>query len=400
MRTDFAIILVRKRKTMDIKNAPISFFSLIFHSLKVANQAFGSILSLFIIFVVLIALVIGAVVGSLFLWGPRYLFILYIPASIFLGFLNFVFMTAIIQILAAKIERRGFSAWEGLTGSIVPSFYFILSSIILGIPVYLLLFAAMLTHSTIVYVLCIVALFFVTLPFTFTLHAAALRDEGPISALRYSWELGSRNYLRILLTVLGLILLMLLFFLALGCAIKAFWPELLVQLPFYLAMPVLLFQSKITFFVALILFYLICLYFFSVIQCIWTGLFLNLDYMSRSSLNRELENAMANAPVVPEPIQPSDAVMPDVMIKQASIRTDADADPDTARHLDQVYSAQEHLPQSLEQEEDRMPTILFDEEMAKQLAENEERMRLSKEQAAKRKEDDQQQSIKISDKPL
>ena len=122
--------------------------------------------------------------------------------------------------------------------------------------------------------------------------------------------------------------------------------------------------------------------------------------MSRSSLNRELENAMANAPVVPEPIQPSDAVMPDVMIKQASIRTDADADPDTARHLDQVYSAQEHLPQSLEQEEDRMPTILFDEEMAKQLAENEERMRLSKEQAAKRKEDDQQQSIKISDKPL
>ncbi len=384
---------------MDIKNKPLSFFSLFFHSLKVANQVFGSVLALCLIILLISALIIAIVIGGAFLWGPKVLLPLMILASLLMSFLNMLFSTATIQIVAAKIEKRGFSAWEGLTGSIVPTFYIILSVLIITIPTQILLFAAKLSHSDIIVALCSIALIFAVLPFCFTMQAIALREEGPISALRYSWDLACKHYGRILLIFFGFTLFFIFIMLATVCVIKAFFPTLLLMLMSKLNASILMGYPGHAIIGALILFYALLLYLYLVIQVAWTGLFLNLDYLSRSSLNRELESALAGD--IPQTPQPAETpVMPEVMIKQASVRTDAEADPDTARHLDQVYSAQEHLARALEQEEDRMPTILFDEDMAKQLAENEEKMRQHKEQAAQRKDEEDQQSIKISDKPL
>ena len=107
--------------------------------------------------------------------------------------------------------------------------------------------------------------------------------------------------------------------------------------------------------------------------------------LDRNAESREL-NARAEAAAAAVNTPASD-VMPDISVKQASVRTDAD--PDTARHLDQVYRAQEHLGPRPGAEEDRMPTILFDEDMARQLAESEEKMRQSKEAADKRKDDEE-----------
>ena len=382
---------------MEIRNGPIPFFSLLFHSLKVANQAFGSVLALVLLLGLIIAMCAGIIMGASFFFGPQITLVLYIPILIFGTLLYFVFLTASTQILAAKIEQRGFSAWEGLSGSFIPAIYFCISSVLLTAAWYAVLFAAQLANSSAVVAICTIALFFAMLPFLFTLHAIALRDEGPFTALRYSWELAAKYYVRIICYMAGLFVLALFLGLAAICIIKATAPQIMLLLMSQVN-PLFLLQPSATTITAVIVVCLIYLYITLTVQAFFTGLFLSLDYACRSGVNRESQPAeQADAS---QPASATNTLAEGVTLKQASIRTDSDADPDTARHLDQVYRAQEHLAQALEQEEDRMPTILFDEDMAKQLAENEEQMRKQQEQSAQRKENDEPQTIKISDKPL
>ncbi len=379
---------------METKNTPISFFSLLFHSLKVANQAFGSVLSLFIVLLIMLALMTAIIMLCFFLIGPHIAMVLYVPISLFLAFLNFVITAAVIQILAAKIEKKGYySAWEALTDSVRPAFYFVLNSILLSAAYFLLLFPTILMQSTPAIVAWGGILCLASLPFMFSLQAITLREEGPISAFRYSWELVVPHYLRCVFTLIGLAMFSMLVFLGLSCIIKTVAPDLffIIQMN-----PALVPSLGIKAIVILILFYAIMLYVFLTVAAAWTTLFLRFDADSRSVASRELEMAAQAAPQTPTAT--ATANIAEVTVKQSSVRTDTDSH--TAKQLDQVYSAQEHLARALEQEEDRMPTILFDEDMAKQLAETEEKMRQQKEQSAQRKEEDDQKSIKISDKPL
>ncbi len=388
---------------MELRNGPVSTFTLFWYSLKVANQAFGTVLALCLMMVLFVLLLVGIFFGiSTLINSPLGLRAISLPLPIINGFLQFVFMLAIIRILGARFEKAGISAYESFRDAVVPSIYFIISSIILGIIVTAVSFGISLLNSPTLSVIGLVAMGLAMLPFCFIQQVLVLRSEGPISALRYSWELGTRHYLRIIFTSVCLLLLFVLVILAVFCALKAFLPQ---QYALYLTphgisllfilLPALMMQLPTIYLVLIwLVLAMLMLYVFLFIQAIWTGLFLNLDYSERTSESREL-NAHAEAAAKAEKAA---SVMPDVTIKQASVHTDADSD--TTRHLDQVYSAQEHLARALEQEEDRMPTILFDDDMAKQLAENEEKMRQSKEAAAQHKEDNEPKTIKISDKPL
>lgn len=382
---------------MELKNGPISLFRLILGGFQTANRAFGSALFLFILVALLSFLLQGLAVGAGFLFGPKVGLIFQLPASLLVSFFGVVFTSALIQILAAKIEKSGMRAPESFSSSIVPSFYFILSSLILGIPAAAVLFAAMLTHSALAVSAVYVALVFVMLPFMFTQHAAVLRNEGPVGALRYSWELGTAYYLHILLTLLALAGLGVCFVLGIFCALKALVPHFMQMAATGNPMLLFLQYSKIQIVTGLVIFIFLYAYALLTVQAIITGLFLNLDYCNRAAHSRELDSLAEAAAAKPRPDVVS-AVMPDIAVKQASIRTQSDED--TTKQLDQVYSAQEHLAQALEQEEDRMPTILFDEAMAKQLAQTEEEMKKRKEQSGQKKEDDGPESIKMSDKTL
>ena len=390
---------------MELKNGPVSTFKLFFYSLKAANQAFGTVLALAVMIVFFVALLAGICIGvSVLINSPFGLKAISLPLPIINAFLQIVFMLATIRILGARFEKAGISAYESFRDAVVPAVYFIISSLILSIIAAAVFFVLSLLNSSMLMAVGLVAVCLAMLPFCFTQQALILRAEGPISALRYSWELGVRHYVRILLTSILLILFFVFLILALFCILKAVLPD---QYAFYLSaqgipmlalvLPILLMQvPKLYLLLGGFVLFILWLYFVLFAQGVWTGLFLNLDYLDRSAESREL-NARAEAAAAAVNTPASD-VMLDVSVKQASVRTDAD--PDTARHLDQVYRAQEHLAHALEQEEDRMPTILFDEDMARQLAESEEKMRQSKEAADKRKDDEEPKSIRMSNKSL
>ena len=124
---------------------------------------------------------------------------------------------------------------------------------------------------------------------------------------------------------------------------------------------------------------------FLVIASITTILFLNLDYCHRQVNSREMDMSLTGAAL---PID----LAADVQVKQASVQ--AHADDAMAHHLDQVYRAQDYLANAIQQEEDRMPTLLFDEEMAKQLADHEAKLKQEKESS--KNTDEEPPSIKIS----
>lgn len=377
---------------MELKNGPISVFSLIFNALKVANQAFGSALALFLIVLLIFGLTLGVMVGADFLFGPRAVFILYIPVSVLMSFLNVVFLMAVVQIVAAKIEKHGYSAWESFTGSMLPAIYFILCVLLINIVFSGIVYAAILSGSLLVIAVILVVLAFASLPLVFTQSILALRDEGPISALKYSWDLGTKYYFRILFVLLTTGLLFVVCVLAAGCAVKAFAPQLLLFLPYFQPSMLLLMGWKAV--LVIIVAFALALYAYLFVQSVITGLFLNLDHSSRANDSRQsdVQIELNTKPT------PGSNVMAEVAVTQESIKTDSMENTD--KHLDQVYKAQEHLAHAIEQEEDRMPTILFDEDMARQLAATEEQMRRQQEQTAKDKDDNEPKSVKMSDKPL
>ena len=82
----------------------------------------------------------------------------------------------------------------------------------------------------------------------------------------------------------------------------------------------------------------------------------------------------------PQPAVQPVSKKPEVQVTQSSIQTDDTETETLSEHLNQVYTPK---PEDIVQygDEDRMPTILFDDEMAKQLQENQA-------QFAKRKKED------------
>ncbi|MBR3632255.1 MAG: hypothetical protein IKN49_04270 [Elusimicrobiaceae bacterium] len=388
---------------MELKQGPVSIFGLIFGSLKVANQAFGSVILLCFLVMLCNILAVAVSTGIVLLVGKQHplMMLLQIPLGLFSALLGVVFTTAIIQIIADRIEGTGFGAMECFKGAFLPSVYFIISSILLSIPVFLILLGAAFSGSAWVVALVYIGLGFGMLPFMFTQYAITLRGEGPLSGLQYSWRLVSAHYGRVLFVLLSIGVLCILLGLVAACAVKAFLPQLLSN-PMALQFQLMMWLSTLSpiyLIGAAILAAMIYLYVLITFQAIMTGLFLNLEYLDRSAIvplpPLSAEKVHADPVEPPQPIQPEDL---DISVTQASINTQPD--DSTERHLQEVYSATDHLPQTLDQEEDRMPTILFDEDMARQLAENERKMHNQQTQNKQQQEPDEQNSIKISDKPL
>lgn len=69
----------------------------------------------------------------------------------------------------------------------------------------------------------------------------------------------------------------------------------------------------------------------------------------------------------------------------------------TQQHLNQVYSPDNaKVQQYMHQEEDRMPTILFDDDMAAEMAKNQEILEKQKEHSAHKQQDNGPDNIKLS----
>ena len=291
----------------------------------------------------------------------------------------------------------------------------IISSIIMAIPCGIILIGAVLSNSIIITALVYVALALGMLPFMFTQHALVLRSAGPIEALQYSWRVASAHYIKILLTLISLFFLLMMIILACVCVVKMVFPQLLTNFAM-LQMQAMMAPNTLPLPYVLggvVLSMILQLYILVMLNAVITSLFLQLDSIQfmpedltplqadpQVALDTQMQaqsvpNTAATA--IPQTIQP-EAIFDEVSVTQASINTQPD--DDTIRHLDAVYTASEHAAQVLEQEEDRMPTILFDEDMARQLEENERKMKQQEAFKAKKEEEDGNQSIKMSDGQL
>ncbi len=393
---------------MELKNGPVSFFKLLFLSFKTANQAFGAVFFLLICVCLFSALLVALPVGAAFLFGPRVAGLLKIPLSLILSFVQIAALLAVVALLGAKLEKQGVSPLQALRDGCLPALYWIVDSILLGAVVWGVLFLARSFGSMPVALVSVLGLGLVLLPLAFLPSVLVLRDEGPISALRYCFELGFAHSLRILLNFIGLGLLGLLVCLAGVCLLKSLAPEQFTLISSLLANPKMAAMApmllsmhlmqlpKLTLLFVIIGGGFVYLFLYMFVQAFITALFLNLDYEHRLTPSRGLDDIAPAEPPAAKMHAPVHAVTPEVGIQKASIRTQEAED--FSQHLEEVYNPQEHLEQALAQEEDRMPTILFDEEMARQLEKAQQDMQ--KQNSGENKQDNGPQSIKMSDKPL
>ena len=369
---------------MELRQGPVSLVQLIAGGFRAANAAFDTslALALMILFINILIVLIGA--AAPFVLNDKIVLWVQLPLFSIQAWTILLFLTASIHILASKLESEPTTASDSLKNAVVPAMFLLISLVIVLAPVSLLSVGSILTRSLPLQCFMLVVLPLSILPFVFTLHIETLRQANPLSALRYSWALGTRHYIRVFVTVVSVITLCVALVLAIGCLLRMTG----------LTNPFLHWTKHVSGTLIFLVFVLLALYLFLAIEAIFTALFLNLDYMRYPALNKEQNQALAN--IEAEAID-SPKMAEEVGLTQTSVHTHSNED--TLKDLDKVYNAQDHLHLANHKEEDRMPTILFDDDMAEKLSKTDPNLPKPPSKAPK-PPTDEQGNIKISDKKL
>ncbi len=363
-------------------------------------------------------LVVGRSLGELIVLGLLYLFIAAIcVASMFVSpflvivpalvaiFLVYLYGPVLVmRIFASKAENNGATLMENMTASILPALSLFAFAIILGILFFPFSYLIDYLESPFLKLIPVAIMIFFCIRLFFSATSIALREENPISAFAYSWQLTQK---RVLYTFASLVLSVLphfLFFFVAGLVVAIVFPLVLSGGVDPMAMrssPIWIAVGAVGALFACLL--NCCSIAFNVL------VFLNLDYGdNRATFTPAPEIDLKTKPTkvfgeynnvlppgVGKTVTKEDLVSVQVVQTTTSKPSDAE-DKTITQHLDQVYQPK---PEDIIEytEEDRMPTILFDDEMAKKL----ERERilweeeLSKDKNHK-KGDDDSSSIKMS----
>lgn len=374
---------------MDLREKQ-NLFQLLLESFRLVNRSMGAIVAY------LFAAVLGGVLQIAFTWLglPRFF------VSAFSGLYSLYLGVALWRLLAAKAEKSDESISNSFSAAIFPSVYMLVFSVIVGAALGgLAIVAAMSRSLWVIGGLAVLVFFFGVARLVFAPLAIAVREQGPVAAIVYSWELTGKNYL----AVIGMLLIsMLLPYLVMGGIVYALY----VNIPLHFADSFNLAALTLPWYVLGGLLSLLFLFLWFSMTAFVVLVFLNRDYGD----NRDSFIPLPEARLAAQPTQvfgadnnvlPSNLGMPvrpeDVQglsVVKASVKTNPDSDS-MQEHLDQVYQQKkEDLVQY--QEEDRMPTILFDDDMARQIEENRQIWTGKKEEEEKQEEDDNGQTIKMS----
>ena len=329
---------------------------------------------------------------------------------------------ALIRLCAAYVEGRMETIPHAFSSSILPFLYLLVLSILLGLALIPLAFlfpiilalvvglfgflkSSVIFSVLIFFIVALVPLFFVVRLFYVPL-GIILKEKGPFATIQYSWELtGGTNTLY----TLGACILTSLFY-ALPFILMVAAYELI---PLYasslnlagLPMPVLI--SLFIVILCLFFFFQLCSYVF------YTLVFLHLDSEDSSKQwasapdmhivkkhQPDVQMTTDDAEVTfheEETIRLNTAQVQELTVESTAVKT-GDSDKHLQEELKKVYK-----PQSLDKlvqhgDEDRMPTILFDDEMAKNLEENKKMLTPQPQQPQDKPDDDNGEitSIKIS----
>lgn len=331
----------------------------------------------------------------------------------------------LLRIFGAKAEKTDESISNSFSASLIPAFYQIIFNILYGIVwvifgflcafffkgsnTLLTWFMQLLTHtasagtivSIVLTLLAVVAVpLYIGARLLYAPAAIALRSQGPIEAMFYSFQLtaGSR-----VLTALGTMFIMILVPVAFIAAVLYAG---YVLIPLHFADSFNLANLSPVWLGVLITVGLIYIIFVLAIPAFLVLVFLNQDYgYNRDSFTPQAELKITNRetqvfgmdnnvlpPGAGNLVRPED--IRQVQITKSSVRTEADHS--TQEHLEQVYQPKPEDLVQYAQEEDRMPTILFDDDMARQL-EQERTMWANKQTQDKlQKGEDDAPSVKMS----
>lgn len=391
---------------MDFKKKPFNLFTLWIEAFKLANSTFGTLVLGCFLFA-LVCLFMGVVMS--FLRGVLFGQVLVVLGAVGITFVivymvRCIFPCTLVNMLAARANKEGTSLPQCFSRALVPAFYLLLASILIWVATMITSWVFRLTNSVLLTgVGVVVSFFFITLPCTFTAQVLTLRGENPISAIKYSVDLVFSRYFSTVIMLLSIYLFPFLMVIVCGLA-------LVVGIPLFGADSFDITHLTVGWYGV---FFLVAAVWGFMLYCAFTAktlLFLNLDYgINRASF--ELEDAAILEQESVSTVLPVNAGMPvqtptqDIITPQAQVgmlkatvsSEDAHMQAASQQHLDQVYSPSNlKVQEYMQQEEDRMPTILFDDDMAAEMAKNQEILEKQKEQSAQKQQNNGPDNIKLS----
>ncbi len=371
---------------MEIRD-PHSLLALFIESFRVTNRAFGRIITFCIISIV------GVVLLQLLLFISVPLLCVEILNGVFSAFLAVL----LIKIIAAQAEGDLASIWDLMSASLLPAVYMIIFSLLLGIVSLvgnLLTVVILHTFSWIGALILIPIVLFIFARIILAVPAIALRDMGPMHAIAYSWELTSGHVFRMLVALFLSVVFPWL-------CIAGILYGLYTLIPLYFANSFDILHLSAAWWITFALLAVLVGFVFLSMQSFFILIFLNLDFTEGAETSSQVlqapqihDNGTALSTGAAKAAKTTDT--PNVQVLKASVKTHT-SDDSLDKHLDAVYQP---VPQNeiIQTEEDRMPTIVFDDSMAAQIAKERELFEQEKAQAKARHnpEDDGEPTIKMS----
>ena len=353
-------------------------------------------------------------------------FMAYVALSLAMGIYSLLVYTVFVRLIANQALGEPQSLADTFSSSVLPTLYQIVFGIIIAIPFYLVIWvvAAISQRISPTLMLVLVPVFLLVFFFAVGIRlfygplAIAVTGKGPVEGLVHSWKMtaGGTNYLDTLLVVLISFIsaiLVELFVLGIPYGAKIIIPLYFAN-GFNLAHPSL--AWIIVGLLAVLVIGILTAFAYVVIMAFPVLVFTNRnallfdargnspfvtlpefelptmhpnpDHMQQAEstlrtpilTDEDLKQAQESvpAPVEEKSDTPTSADKPQAQgmaslegigVSKSSINTSEKDTESLSKHLDKVYTPKkEDFVQY--QEEDRMPTILFDDDMAKQLEEN------------------------------
>ncbi len=409
---------------MNILTERRSLIELWLESFKVVNRCTGKLLWVIIISVILFALAAGVMVlavgtsGALAALqmgrasqavgiGAVLAYMLFVLGTNIYGV---VFCTVCWRVMANQATGETQPLAETFSSSVIPALYQIVAGILLAIPfMFLGIVAALLKSSALMAVLMIILFFTVGVRLCYSFIAIAVAGKGPIEGFTHSWKMtAGKNYadaLLMCLMLVGTVLLMYLFFGAIGYGF-------FVMIPLHFAGNFSLAHPSLPWILVALVLGVLAVFWYFVIIAFPVLVFINRHAVLFDARNIEKDTTFVPLPSLelpgiqpnPEHMQQTESTVRSPMlteedlhptqpaatpqpapapkpqpqempslegleVSKASINTSEKETDTLSQHLDKVYTpkADDVVQYG---DEDRMPTILFDDEMAKQLQEN------------------------------
>lgn len=373
-----------------------NLFSLLGASFSITNRAGVAFAVSALIILVILAIPFGAILllaqNSSASWLLRALWV------IFAVFCFVWLQNIILRIIASKAENNNESVSDAFVATVIPTFYAFIYQLIINVLCAIAAVALSFIPVVGPVILSLLSIY-IGIRLLFGQMAIVLREQGPVSAIVYSWQLTAGRVLYILgaLLLSGLLPLLLAGLVIYGG---------IVGIPLYFADSFTLPNLPLGWIIVLILFGFAWLFVCLSMAVFIVLVFLNLDYgFNRDTFipqpqtafqpqrteiydhkNHVLPSGAGHAATAPD--------VPSLEVLKASVHSESD-NSDLHQHLDQVYQPK---PEDIVEytEEDRMPTILFDDEMAKQLEQERTRWQEKAASTQKQRKDDENSSIKMS----